>query len=316
MKKIASLFSCFIWMMWIPASALAWGQATHAYFAKALVNGDVNLLEIYGAMAPDLFNLMTDSPDYDYLVKETHRRYEKVVRESLETELRPFAFGFACHNDRRGADRTAHRHGRTTKEGYVITKSSGLALNIRPEVQVILEDAGVPFALLVAGPLALELAHPLVETAIDLLVKRNEDPSIGLQMLQAAQDRPSSIPDLLVEAYGKGFARHMHISYEETDQLIRTAEVEFQQLMILYGEILNREEPEAIRALADQGGVLLEEYISSATGKEVDVPVEVLEQFLLLAIQQVEGDYSEEISATLTYLKKILAHLNHLLMEN
>ncbi len=302
--------------MWNPSCALAWGQATHAYFAKALANGNVNPLEIYGAVAPDLFNLMTDSPDYDYLVNQTHRHYGKVVRKALKTELKPFAFGFASHNELRGADRTAHHKGRTTREGYVITKSSGLALKLRPDVQVILENAGVPLAFLVAGPLASELAHVLVETAIDLLIKRNEDPSIGLEVLQSAQDRPSSIPELLVEAYAKGFAGHMDISYEEAGQLIRTAEVDFQQLMILYGEILNREESEAITALADQGGVLLEDYISSATGKQVVVPIEVLEQFIQLALQEVEGDYAGEVSATLTYLKKTLAYLNHLLMEN
>lgn len=310
------ILSFFLFLILIPANLFAWGQATHAYFAKALVGGDTNLSEIYGAMVPDLFNLMTDSPDYDYLVNQTHRQFRKVVRKSLKTDLKPFAFGFASHNELRGADRTAHRHGRTTREGYVIGKITWLAPKLKPDLQVILENAGVPLASVLAGPLASGLAHPFIETALDLLIKRNEDPSIGPEILQAAQGRPSSIPDLLVAAYARGFADHMDLTDEEAAELIRGAEAEFQQLMIRYGEILSREESEAIQSLAEQGSALIESYVASAVGKKVDVPSEVTVRFLHLAIQQVEGDYGQEVSATLEYLKHSLSYLNHRLMKD
>lgn len=267
-------------------------------------------------MVPDLFNLMTDSPDYDYLVNQTHYHYGKVTRKSLRTDLRPFAFGFATHNQRMGADRTAHLHGRTLKEGYVINKSTWLAPKLRSDLQVILENAGVPFASILAGPVASGLAHPFIETAVDLLIKRNEDSSIGLEVLQAAQDRPSSIPDLLAASYAKDFAHHMDLTDEEAADLITGAEADFQQLMIRYGEILSLEESEAIQTLAEQGASLIEGYLASAVGKQVDVPSEITVKFLHLAIDQVEGDYGQEVSATLEYLKHSLAYLNHLLMKD
>jgi hypothetical protein len=314
MQKRGFLFSLFLLL--VPVNLFAWGQATHAYFAKAVAGGNPNFLEMYGAMVPDLFNLMTDSPDYDYLYDQTHYHYGKVTRKSLGTDLKPFAFGFATHNQRMGADRTAHLHGRTVKGGYIIGKRTSLALQIRPDLTTILENAGVPFALFVAGPAATGLAESFIEAAIDLLIKRNEDPSIGAEILQAAQDRPSSVPDLLVASYARDFARHLDLTDEEAAGLIREAEADFQQLMIGYGEILSLEEPEALQTLADQGASLIESYLAPVTGgREVDIPSETIVRFLQLAIQEVEGDYGAEVSATLDYLKHRLSSLNHRLMR-
>jgi hypothetical protein len=266
---------------------------------------------------PDLFNLMLDSPYYDYLVDQTHYQYAQIKMKARRIGLDTFAFGFVSHNDRWGADYTAHHRGRTTKRGYVITKSSGLAPKLVSQLQVILNNAGVPPFF--AGLFAPELAHPLIETAVDLLIKRNEDPSIGLELFHSAQDRPASVPDLLVSAYAKGLARHQNLSYDEASQIIREAEAEFQQMMILYGEIFTQEESEAIQDLADQGATLIEGYIKSATGREVDVPSDVLVNFIHLAIQEVEGDYGQEVASTLAYLKhrpSISSYLHRILKEN
>jgi len=287
----------------IPVRALTWGTATHAYFAKELGQGMLNSQEIYGATVPDLFNLNFDSPYYNYMVNRTHRHETTVKTRAREMGLDTFAFGFVSHNERWGVDFTAHRKGRTTKGGYVITKSDGLAPKLVAPIQNILENAGVPYAPFFAGYFASQVAHPLIETAIDLLVKRNEDPSIGLELLHSAQDRSASVPDLLVSAYAKGLARHQKISYDEASQIIREAEADYQQMMILYGEVFAKEEPEAIQDLVDQGAILIEGYIQSATGIGVDVPSEVLLDFLHLAIQEVEGDYSQELASTLDYLK-------------
>jgi len=301
---LIAVFICSpLLFLMIPVSAFTWGQATHAYFAKELGQAELNSQEIYGATAPDLFNLKFDSPYYDYIVDQTHRHETSVKTKARKMGLDTFAFGFVSHNDRWGADYTAHHRGRTIKGGYVITKSSGLAPKLKSPLQDILENAGVPSASFFAGLFAPELAHPLIETAVDLLIKRNEDPSIGLELFHSAQDRSPSVPDLLVSAYAKGLARHQNLPYDGASQFIRDAEAEFQQMMILYGEILSQEESEVIQDLADQGATLIEGYIKSAIGKEVDVPSDVLVDFIHLAIQQVEGDYGQEIASTLAYLK-------------
>jgi len=314
---LIAVFICgSLLLVLVPTGAFTWGTATHAYFAKELGQGKLDSQEIYGATAPDLFNLKFDSPYYDYIVDQTHRHETSLKTKAGKMGLDTFAFGFVSHNDRWGADYTAHRRGRTTREGYVITKSSGLAPKLKSPLQDILENAGVPSASFFAGLIAPELAHPLIEAAVDLLIKRNEDPSIGLDLFHSAQDRPASVPDLLVSAYAKGLARHQKLSYDEASQIIKEAEAEFQQMMIFYGEILSQEESEAIQDLADQGATLIEGYIQSATGKEFDVPSDVLIDFLHLAIQEVEGDYGQEIASTLAYLKhraSISGYLHHIL---
>jgi hypothetical protein len=287
----------------LPVIAWAWGSATHAYFAKELAEEGLAGQEIYGATAPDLFNTLFSLPSLDYLVKQTHYRFVRLKRSACEEGGEGFAFGFVSHNERWGADFTAHRNGRTTDRGYVIRKSEALAPRLRPAVQAILEAAGVPLPSIWAGQLAPALAHPFIETAIDLLIRRNEDPPIGMELIDSATRRAASVPDLLVSAYAGGLARNSGLSYEEAAAVIRDSEEEFQQLMVRYGEILAMSEPEAIQALAEQGAFLIESYLGSILGEEVTVPREVLTDMLNLAIAQVEADYGEEIEATLSYLK-------------
>ncbi len=302
MKKLIVL-TFTISVLFIPTAAFSWGQATHAYFAKELSNGVLDSGEIYGATAPDIFNLMFDSPYYDYLVQQTHHQSLKVKMRARRMKLDSFAFGFISHNESWGADYTAHIKGLTTRKGYVITKRDLLAPKLRPQLQVILNDAGVQYASLIAGPLADGLAHPLIEAAVDLLIKRNEDPLIGVEIRDSAESRPAAVPDLLVAAYAGGLSHSMKISPEDASGIIREAESVFRQIMIRYGEILTEDEPVAMSDLAEQGAALIESYVESIVGTNVDIPSDVLVEFLGLAVQQVEDDYQTEIEATLAYLK-------------
>ncbi len=290
--------------------AFAWWTATHSYLAKGASQGKLDSKEIYGADVPDLFELMLDSPDYDYLVNQTHYHFGKVQKEAKGTDLESCAFGFVSHNEKWGADRTAHRKGLTTPgEGYIIAQSTLLGPQLQPQIQTILVESGVDpvIASLLSGPLSVRLGHPVAETAVDLLIKRNEDPLIGQEMLQSAQERPSTVPDLLVAAYGKSIAHRMKISEEEAESFIRDAEAAFRDRIIRYGEILSKSEEEAIQDLSNEGGALIDGYLQIVTGVEVHVPPEVLTDFLHLALQQVEENYGAEIAATLSYLQQRLS---------
>jgi hypothetical protein len=287
----------------IPPDVFAWGPVTHAYFAKQLGEGKLNAEEIYGATVPDLFNLMLDSPNYDDLLRLTHEQATKVKTKAPKMGLEDFAFGFVSHNEVWGADTTAHERGRTTPEGYVVTQSRVLALSLKPPLQDILEQGGVSSPSFIAGALAAGVSEPFIETAIDLLIKRNEDPSIGSALRQSAQDRPPTVQDLLAAAYGKRLSRKMEVSEEEAIAFIRESETQYQQLMVRYGEIFTEEEPQALQALAAQGSGLLEGYLTLFTGKEITISPELIVQFLTLAIEQVEDTYQEELTSTLSYLK-------------
>ena len=318
-RKIIEYFCCLICLILIPSQAFPWGQATHAYLAKELSQGKLNSEEIYGAMLPDLFNLMTESEDYEYVVFKTHYHQAKLKKKARKMGLDAFAFGFVSHNERWGADYIAHRKRRAKQLSYVITKARLLDYQLKPQLEAILKDAGIPLAFWWAAQISPELSHAIIEVAVDLLIKRNEDPAIGPEIFHSAKDRPPSIPDLLIAAYANQFAHHMRISYQEASDLIRGAEAEFQQEIIHFGETLTLEEPEAIKALSDQGALLMNEVLKSATGRDVNLTSEALHEFINLAIREVEEDYSQEVAATLSYLKhrKNLSHyLKSILRRN
>jgi len=161
-----------------------------------------------------------------------------------------------------------------------------------------------------AEELAPGLAENFVETAVDLLIKRNEDPAIGLMILLSAQLRNFRIPFLLAQAYGADFANAFDdLTIVEASDIIIVTEREFRELMKLYGGIFLKEESEAIQLLAAQGATLAEAYLKAGTGYAVTIPPEVIAEILRdYAIPCVEGDYANEVSATLAYVEEELAN--------
>ncbi len=315
--KRAITFGCWsLVVLFMSASAFAWGSATHAYFAKELGEkwGYLNLQEIYGSMLPDMFNLMYGSPYKDFLWYETHYEFDRVVEGAWGRGLRAFAYGFVSHNDAWGADYTAHHNAQATEEfpekGYIIAKRDELAPQLVPKVKDFLVNSGVPpeVAQALAMELAPGLAENFVETAIDILIKRNEDPAVGLRILLSAQLRSFGVPFLLTKAYAREFAEEFNLPLREASQMIIGAERNFRELMKFYGGVLIKSEPEAINLLAVQGATLAESFLQTATGYEVAVPPESIAVILRdYAIPLVEADYAEEVSATLAYLEEQMA---------
>lgn len=315
--KRAIAFGCwFLVVIFMSASAFAWGSATHAYFAKELGEkwGYLNLQEIYGSMLPDMFNLMYGSPYKDYLWHETHYEFGRVVDRARGRGLRAFAFGFASHNDAWGADYTAHHNAQATEEfpekGYIIAKREELAPALVPKVKDFLVNSGVPpdVAQALAEELAPGLAENFVETAVDLLIKRNEDPAVGLRILLSAQLRSFGVPFLLNKAYAREFAEEFNLPHREASKIIIGAERNFRELMKFYGGVLIKRESEAIDLLSVQGATLAESFLQTATGYGVTVPPESIAVILRgYAIPLVEADYAEEVSATLAYLEEQMA---------
>jgi hypothetical protein len=307
MKTLLVLSCCALLAVSTAADVKAWGAITHTYFAHELGKGPgyFNMQEIYGATLPDMFNLMYGSPYKDYLWAETHNEFMKVVAVSCGRSTEAFAYGFASHNDVWGADYTAHHSARTDPaEGYVITKSMMLVPVLKPQIVDILNAAGVPDAESIAEALALGLAENFVETAVDILVRRNEDAAAGYRLLLAAQLRDFRIPFKLVQAYAADLAAVSGMSIVESLQFLYGAEREYRELMTMYGLLFTRSESETIALLAEQGAALAETYLKTETGFDVVVPQDVIVAFLAgVAIPAVEGDYGAEIAATLSYLE-------------
>ena len=165
-----------------------------------------------------------------------------------------------------------------------------------------MQASPTPFFL--ARALASDLAHKLTEIAIDLQIRLHEDTSIGLDFLNSVQNAPDTIPDLLANTYGSGLSKRLKITKEDANHIIAAAELDFRQLMVRYGELLNQQDSTDFHALSEEGAALLNEALKNATGKDVVIQPAVMHELMNLAMQNVEADYAQEISATISYLKK------------
>lgn len=289
------------------SDAFGWGNATHVYFADHLgaAHGGANLHEMYGAVLVDAFNLMLD-PNGVFLADRTHHNYAPIRSAAWRCDLKAVAFGFTSHNDTWGADYTAHHVSRTLPAGgYAVEKGAELAPMLVPDIVTILVAAGVdvPTAEYIAGAVAPEFGHDLVETAVDLLIKRNQDPAIGGKIALAATTRPCDTPLLLAAAYARPLSQYAGISLLDASRLIIRAEREYRQQMIQYGGAFMLNEPDAIEALAGASASMAETYLEFYAGVPVTVDPAVVVGFLTNAMTVVGPTYGAEVSATLTYVR-------------
>jgi len=100
----------------------------------------------------------------------------------------------------------------------------------------ILVDANVPEALaeVITTRLAPPLTENFVETAIDLMIKRNEYPEVGAMMLLTGQLPDFGQPFLLESAYTRDFAGEFNLPFDGAGKIITVAEEEFRELMKYY----------------------------------------------------------------------------------
>ena len=133
-KKSWTMLTALVLILGLGASqAWAWGSATHTYIDDRLNRqgpGQKNLGEMYGGVAPDLFNYLF-APYQPYLYGQTHDDFLKVWEAAgprQSSVKRALAYGFVSHNDLWGADVTAHHNGITfgQGQGYVIAKAQAM----------------------------------------------------------------------------------------------------------------------------------------------------------------------------------------------
>jgi hypothetical protein len=303
MKKICLYAFLLILIFSFPEKGFTWGSATHAYIAKELGKEIADPQMLYGAAAPDFIN-DSGSLVTDYLFKQTHYSIGNLRKKARKMNMDTFTFGFLSHNEKWGADYTAHKKGRTTKKGYVVTKAILLEPKVMVHLQAALDEAGVPYSFLLARPLSSTLAHYLIETAIDLQIRLHEDPSIGIDCLNSAQSAPETIPDLFAETYSNGLSKRLKITKDAASQIITQSEHDFRQLMARYGELLSHQDSIVLHELSEEGVVLVNEFLKDMTGKDDVIQYAVMHEFMNLAMLEVEADYAQEISATISYLKK------------
>ncbi|RPJ01054.1 MAG: hypothetical protein EHM31_06725 [Candidatus Aminicenantes bacterium] len=288
----------------------AWERGTHAYIADALkkAGGPYNIDEMYGSMAPDVFNYMF-SPPYvlfrNYLYDQTHHQFS-LVRDAVKWGYeKSSAYGFLSHNNTWGADSTAHRASLTLLpgEGYIITKATMLNA-------MLLADP--MYAALVAGnpDVGIEICHNVIEAVGDIVLARH-DRTVGAKLIEIALRPQPHMQNLMVRAYASGLAMNsdslgFHLSLADAESLIRNQELGFRTMCIGYGYLLQGEEAALVANVKAQFLELAKVFLAL---NGLDVPPDnvimgLLDASFLVAEQLIQFDYMNEVEATIAMVKR------------
>jgi len=293
-------------LVFFSSEAFPWGFATHAYINDHLGKrrGWGNTNEIYGGMAPDVFNYLFDFPEYmTSLTEETHANFMKVWEAARWGVQKSLAYGFVAHSV---SDFTAHQ-----ENGYAMVKAKELLnMDLPPELA---DPINMLKQLVEDERILIEMFHIVVENAVDILIKRNDDHLIGKKITAAALSRSPQLPRLLVRAYAADFAANpdFDISPFEASAFIRFAEKEFRKSIVFYGLIFKQDEPTAIRLIseqtADAGIAYLSLYgidLSSLFQDEEDL-IQLIVALTNVAIS-ICGDYQSIIDDTINFVDQWL----------
>ena len=212
-RMIPGLICCLF--LALPTAAFSWNQATHAYIAQELGarTGLDNLSEMWGSVAPDMFNYVFDPALCPgWIADQTQGTYSetfmKVWAAAGTHAEEALAHGFVAHNGAWGADYPAHEACLTCGqgEGYIIAKADSL-LNSPLDPADPQRTVGEAFAGLGLSLYEGEMvARLLTEYAIDVMLTNDVDPLLGRRLERAAHARSKEFPSLLVKAFAEDYA--------------------------------------------------------------------------------------------------------------
>jgi hypothetical protein len=294
MKRVLiSLCSTLTLFFFQVQPGLCWGSAVHAYIADHLGKKAplLNLNEVYGAVAPDVFNYMFDNPALQQtLVMGTHYQSTLVWDAARFPTGKALAFGFVSHNELFGADHTAHLYLSGYPDGYVIVKAKLLV----PAVQYVLGQNGIA----ITDPdVLLTVCHTFTEFGLDVLLKK-VDPQIGRKITMAALLRSPEMPFLLAQAYGSSLG-----GTRQALKFIQPMEREFRKNMILYGQALSQDDATSVQLLAEQLAQMSAQYLAlyqiNVTAEQI---VPLIEFGMGEAMKNCQADFLQAISEIVQYV--------------
>jgi hypothetical protein len=280
-----------------------------------------------------VFNFMFDA-NGQILSNLTHFQPGLISAAAATAEERAIAYGFMTHNNVFGADLTAHGSPDfpnplwpASKPGWVIKYGIVAGANLIAPLKEILANAGVPAGDLepVVALLAPTMGHDLVETAVDILIKRYQDPLVGLRMAVAARARTPQTGNLLVKAFAPSLVAYTEgdptiddVTPGQAEALILGAEAMYQPAMEQYGQAFLLPEKMLIQALSKQSAAVAKQLIEAVltsktgmTGWDVSVPPTLVSENIVKSIALVKNVYAREIEETYEFVAKQLV-LNHI----
>jgi len=312
MRTSSVKLACVALLLALGVSAgFGWGTVTHVYIANHLgvKFGPLNQNEIYGAVLPDLFGYDFTPTGFtaDYLFHTNAEVYWGLYGSAKGLPAKAAFYGVFTHNnidgDVRGADWYAHGvypvpgdlpdfvHGWVIQQGAVLVAPG-------TEIEKYITGLLPPEAAAVFLPV---VGHTLIETAVDILVRRNEDPLAGARLLQAAKTRSGDVPQVLAGFFGS-------IPGCPEAEAVRKAEAQYRQQMMGYGQLFQLPEPQLIGEISKQTIGVAQMFLVDVLGMSPsDLPTfepKKIEEFIRIAIKQVEPVYHRELMATLQDVEK------------
>jgi hypothetical protein len=249
MKKVIKLGSLLILIAitLTPASSDAYNPLAHIYIAENACPSCCPKIDYYyGSIAPDIALYVANPAKWPTSFNDTHEDEDTIDLSSFASgsSQMAFAMGWLTHGqniDTPGADYFAHiaySHNPPsypTPEGYVIEKAKQLQAAY-------------------SADLDLNFAHYVIETTIDLLLKRNNDSALPGKLFFANLFRSWQDRNLLMKVFVWNWADR------KTDWLaLATAELTFRQLVNRYATALMLQAPNDASALAQLGTQLASE---------------------------------------------------------
>lgn len=313
-KTCVSMGVIILSMIFFTSNAFPWGSATHACIddkiGKTLPLRNLN--EIYGGMAVDTFNFYPESlvpgSAYYHLYLQAH--YNTLALWSVAqkaTELgKASAFGFVSHANGQlwppyagvyaGADFTAHGPTGNDPGYYVIDKAIAL--------WAILEPILIAQGIKLDDTTGLSVSHNIIEFAIDIMVvyERPDGNRIGKKVIESVLLRSPEFPLLLVKAYAEGLASECGMSRLDAAKMILSAEKDFRQTMLIYGQGLTQ---------ASEGAAI--NYVASLLAQMgyeiygIQVTPELVATAIIGAQDLCRPDYVGAIQDTVNFVKTKMA---------
>jgi hypothetical protein len=310
-RAIAAALALVLGTVLFATPALSWEKGTHLYIADKLKRGGgmnpLNADEMYGAMAPDIFNYVFTLPidQYGFLYDRTHHYYYNIWKTVKWGYEKPLAFGFVSHNDSWGADFTAHHQALTTgfDEGYIITKATMLSAAIDWDALQFAIGSPDPISL----DVRIELCHNIVEAAGDIVLKKSY-PQLGRNLVAAGARSDKRFKNLFLKAYLPDFMAAFSLDEAAASAILLTGEAAFRTYqVVMYGNLLQMDEPSVIAGIADSfngmvGGYLVSRGVISDASALPDLTPVILGA-LNGAIALIQNDYMNEVDATVNAVR-------------
>jgi hypothetical protein len=291
-----------------------WGTLTHVYLANHLgvKYGPLNLNEMYGATLPDLFGYDFTLTGFtaDYAFHTSSDLYWALYGSAVSAPAKAGFYGVFTHNNIdggvRGADWYAHGvypipgQGLPDQTGWVINQGSILVKN--PAISTYISHLLGPEVTAYFMPV---VGHTLIETAVDILVKRHEDPLAGARLILAAKYRSDEIPLVLAGVFSS-----IPVPDFPTSDYVLAAEAGYRQQMIGFGQMFMLPERQLIGQISEQTIGVAQMFLVNVLGLPPNqVPqfdANKIAEFIRIAIKQVEPIYHKELMATLCNVEKNL----------